>query len=483
LRAPAAIAYTLEPHPPSGNAEAVTRVGMTVTGHGGRAFTVEMPAWSPGDYWIQNHGRYVRSLQAAGGAVQAAGEDVIGAWRIEPQSEEPVVIRYELPDTPPGHFSENVDVRSRHAFYNGPATFAYVAGRKAEPVSLKVTVPEGWDGPLTPMEQTRDGGFRAPDYDTLADSPILVGDRVMRTFSLDARRHDVAFFGTHRGTDYDDYAAQLRRIAEAARAYMGSLPYEHYVLFLDMNGRGGGLEHANSARIALPSGVPAPFAAGFIAHEFFHLWNVKRIRPEVLGPFDYRKPALTRNLWFCEGATEYVAGILTLRAGIRDEEGYFESLGSGIAAWTRSSANRTVTADAASLHIWDEGRSNGYDGVSVYSSGEMIGLCLDLRLLELTDARSGLREVMRDLMERYAPPKPGYGEDGIREAVIRAGGPSIGPFYDRLCRSTAELPIAECLGYAGVRLSRAALRTPVLVADPQATERQRRLRSIWLYGR
>lgn len=477
-----AIEYALVPKPAVAQNEAVTQVRMTVARHGGKPFTVEMPVWTPGEYRVQNHGRNVRSIRATGGSVSTVAEGVTGAWRVTPESAAPVVVEYALPNVRPGVFTENVNVRRLDAFYSGPATFLYVAGRKDEPVSLRVQAPEGWEEALTPLDRQPDGAYVAPDYDALVDAPILVGDRLSRTFDAAGKKHVIAFFGAYQGVDHRAYEAAFRAIVQAGRSYMGELPYDQYVLFLDMGGRGGGLEHSHAARLALPSDLPAREAARFIAHEFFHLWNVKRIRPEPLGPFDYRKPPRTRNLWFCEGVTEYVAGLLALRAGLVTEAEYLQSVASGIAAWYGSSGRRRVTADMASLYIWDEGQSTGNGGVSVYTSGEMIGMCLDLKLLHESGGKTGLRDVLHDLMARHAPPKPGYGEDGVRQACIRAGGPGMGPFYDKLCRTTEELPMAECLGYAGLRLSRSEWGGFAVSPDPAVVESQVRLRHAWLYG-
>lgn len=478
-----AIRYTLTPRPPSGadGAAPSTRVEIVIGGNrAGVPVHLAMPVWTPGEYRLQNHARYVRGLRVTSGAAAlAVSHPASSVWVTTPPDEAPIVASYDLPNTPPGIFTENVDVRSRTAFYNGSATFLYVVNRTAEPVELTVRKPEGWQDVLAPLDRTDDGVFTAPDYDALVDAPILIGDRVERRLTLAGRDYTIAYYGNHRGADYSAGASLLRSVAEAATEYMGGAPYERYVLFLDMDGRGGGLEHANAARIAVPKGAWGESTARFVAHEFFHLWNVKRIRPVCLGPFDYSRGPETPNLWFCEGVTEYVAGALALRAGLEGEAHRLDGLSQSIAAWSRTSWRRRVTADAASRKIWSGDWGSSYGGVSIYLSGEMIGLCLDLRLLHVTGGRAGLREVLRDMMARYAPPKPGYGDDGIRDAVMRAGGPEMGPFYDRLCRTMQELPIKECLGYVGLTLDAGG----GLVIAPGDSSATRSLRRVWLYGK
>ncbi|NLI01371.1 MAG: M61 family metallopeptidase [Chthonomonadales bacterium] len=482
------IRYTLEPIPATADREGLTRVRISVpvSGEAPTALRLRMPVWTPGEYRVQNHARYVRRVRTAEGSDAIQRPDP-HTWVIPAYPSAPCTVEYELVNAPPGVFTENVDVRSRRAFYNGAATFMYVDGRKDEPAVLSITVPRGWTGPITTLRaaasSTEPPAFAAADYDELADAPILVGEANVGSFDLGGKSHTVAMFGQTRGTTPAPYVATLQSVARAAQAYMESLPYPSYTLFLDMGGRGGGLEHANGARIAWQPWMDSRQLGRFLAHEYFHLWNVKRIRPEALGPFDYQKPPRTRNLWFCEGVTEYVAGLLALRARILDERTYLNDLARSITTLANTPARKRITAEEASLRIWEDGRSTGYGGLSVYLKGEMIGLCLDLELLRITDGRFGMRELMRDLMERHAPPRPGYPEDGLRQAVVRAGGPSMGPYYDRLCRTTDELPIAEALRAAGLRLTGDGYGDYGISAEPEAAPSTRRVRESWLYGR
>ncbi len=479
----AAIQYQLTPKPATADRDGLTRVRITVDGMaaGTSAVQLRMPVWTPGEYRIQNHGRYVRGFRIAGSAMSPERPDP-HTWSVPANGAAPLTVEYELVNAPPGVFTENVDVRSRRAFYNGAATFAFVSGRTREPVGLAVTVPRGWPGPVTTLSATGPASYSAASYDELADSPILLGDSSVETFQAHGKAHSVALFG-QRPAQGGLHRSLFEAIARAGRDYMGSLPYDNFTFFVDSGGRAGGLEHANGARIAWSPWMDRSRLARFMAHEYFHLWNVKRIRPAGLGPFDYINPPKTRNLWFCEGVTEYVAGLLCLRAGLLDEQEFLNDLARSATTLANTPARLRVTADEASLHIWDDGNSSGYRGLSVYLKGEMIGLCLDLELLRRTDGRYGLRELMRDLMERYAPPKPGYPEDGLRQAVVSAGGEDMGPYYDRLCRTTRELPIGECLRYAGFTLNGDAVRGYSITRDTDVTANGGRIAAAWLYGR
>jgi len=478
--APVRQEYRVAPLPPRGGESGRVRVSLRITGLEGRqSVRLQMPAWSPGDYRVANHGRNVRDAAATAGArtlVVARPDD--HTWEVQTGGAEAVEFAYTLPSTRPGLFSENVRVEERWAFLNGPATFVYVEGRKGEPCLLRVDLPAGWAravSPLDPLPPVPGGGprFQAPDYDTLADSPLVLGDVETREFSEAGRPHVVAFFRDHRGMEYDGFAPILRRIVAEQLRLMGGPPYSRYVFFVDVGGPGGGLEHINSCRIG--SGRSPAGIAGLASHEFFHLWNVKRIRPEVLGPFDYVQPPRTRNLWFAEGVTSYYGNLSVLRAGLCTVEEYLAGLAATITGYRSNPARRRVTPDESSLRVWEAGNSSGYGGLSYYQAGELIGLCLDLRLRHATQGRSSLDSVMRDLLARHAPPRPGYPEDGIREAVIRAGGAEMGPFYDRLCRTTRELPLAECLAHAGLFLAQGRI-APLPDAPPQAAA----LREAWL---
>jgi predicted metalloprotease with PDZ domain len=490
---PLKIEYTLAPHP-GGNAPASTSVTVRIEGlRGEKSVKLQMAVWSPGDYHVMNHAKYVQDVRAqfepiTGGKSREADPVVAhpdaNTWEVPLKGQDVVRVTYSLPNTPPGFFSENVRCEATYAFYNGPATYMYVVGHKSDPTMLQVALPDGWKYTYTPLQrkEARPHTFHAPDFDTLADSPVVAGDIVMREFLVEGRSHMIVFFNRHQGLDYDSVAPTLKKVIETESRTMGGVPYERYGFFLDCGGRGGGLEHLNSFRVPWGRGFRAVDAAGFFAHEFFHLWNVKRIRPAVLGPFDYVDPPKTRNLWFAEGVTSYYGSMSVYRAGFMDVQRLYDSFAGEIGSMQRNPNRLKVTADEASLRVWEAGNSEGFGGISYYQKGELIGLCLDLKLRAVTNGKSSLDHVMRDMLARYGMPKPGFPEDGIRDAVIRAGGESMGPFYDRLCRSTEEMPFSECLAGVGLRLAGGMTTRYSISVDPNETPPQARLRASWLAG-
>jgi predicted metalloprotease with PDZ domain len=490
--APYALTYTISPHPSAAASPPHTDVELTIGGLAGeKSVQLQMPVWSPGDYHVMNHGRFVRDFAAFAAkdkplTVTRPDENT---WDVTTEGEDAVRVRYSLPVTPPGFFSENVMVRDRYAFYNGPATYMYVVGHKQDPATLRIRLPQGWKGATTPLEPVTSSAadpasveFKAPDYDMLVDSPLVAGDFAERTFNYAGRPHTLVFFNAHQGMDYASLLPVVQRIVAEENRLMGGLPYPRYSFFIDVNGRGGGLEHLNAQRIAWSKGLPVRFAADFVGHEFFHLWNVKRVRPLALGPFDYVHPPKTRNLWWSEGVTEYFAELSSLRAGLHTEAEFLEQQAGAISALQNTPARLRVTADESSLRVWEAGNSSGYGGLSYYLKGQLIGLCLDLKLRHITSGRASLDGVMRDLMARYGLPKPGFPEDGLRDAVVRAGGEEMGPFYDKLARSMDEMPFAECLGYAGFALEKDGSRYKISM-PPQADADSMALRQAWMKGR
>lgn len=421
-----------------------------------------MPVWSPGDYHVQDHSQYVQTLAAWSGD-PALGKRLpvtrmrMHTWIVAAQGADVVTITYTLPPSPPGFFSENVQILPKQVFVNGPAAYLYIVNRKTEKVTLTVKPPQEWQTVMA-LPEKRNGDeimFSAPDYDTLADSPLLLADKEalkVETFTASGKTHRAAFFSRPELiANPKDYRAVLTQIIESYQRIMGSLPYSQYCFFFDVGGRGGGLEHLNGTRMAI-GGQNAKSIAHFAAHEYFHLWNVKRIRPKVLGPFDYIDPPKTRNLWFSEGVTDYYAALCTRRAGFSTEEAFLSRWGGAIRAYQNSPSYLKTSADEASLRVWEAGNSSGY-GISYYFKGMLIGLCLDLKIRHVTGSKKSLDDVMRELMRRTNPPKPGFEEDEIREVVNLVVGSDLSDFYNVLARTADPMPFAECLGYAGLDIS------------------------------
>lgn len=472
--------YTLHPSPEDSHVDVSLEF---LPPSGAETISLQLPVWSPGDYHRQDFPRYVQNIKAyADGKEQelVVSHPNAETWQIPAAGAGRLRVVYSLPKMPPGFFSENVAINAKQGFINGPAALMYVVGHKDWPAELDLKLPEGWIAatPLktAPLASGITAAFTAPDYDTLADSPLLFGAKetiVTREFSFNGVKHTIVFFDHLEAMDnFDAYTPMLKSVVETETKIMGGVtPYPQYMFYCDIGGPGGGLEHLNACRVALfPRANPNQLSP-FFAHEFFHCWNVKRIRPAVLGPFDYVKPPITRNLWFAEGVTEYYSRVATCRAGLVPEATFFRHYNQAIRRFEANPAHLKTSADDSSLHVWEAGGSQGSGGISYYDKGELIGLCLDLTIRHETHNRKSLDDVMRLLMQRHNPPKPGYGEDAIRDIVNEVAGKDLSALYNRLARSPEEMPFAECLGYAGL----SATLTPL----PDATPEQVAILNSW----
>ncbi len=477
------IHYTVSPVPATASESAVTHVSVQVSGlNANEAIKLQMAVWSPGDYHVQNHNKYVQSVRSKDDSAVKRVDDT--TWEVTANQDGAVEVLYNLPNERPGFFSDNVTVRSKYAFYNGPATYMYVVGHKQDPTEISFNLPEGWSKTFMPLEGKADAKntYLAPDFDTLADSPAVAGNFETREFTSADKPHTIVFFNQYEGANFNNFVAALKPIVDEETRLMGGAPYKRYGFFIDMNGDGGGLEHLNSNRIAFPNSAPASFAASMEAHEFFHCWNVKRIRPDVLGPFDYINPPKTHNLWFSEGVTSYYGDISLHRSGTINATQYLEGLGQTISNFRRNPNRLKVSAEESSYRVWEAGNSSGYGGLSYYEKGEIIGLCLDLKLRKLTGNKVSLDTVMRDMMAKYGLPKPGFPEDGIRTTLTRLQGPESALFYDLLTKSTQEVPLEEVLSYVGLRLLDTMQGRLRLLSVESPTPEQIRLRHDWLVG-
>ena len=484
------IAYTIEPAP--GGATPHTHITVEITDVSRLpSIRLQMPAWSPGDYQIQNHAQYVESLRASGasgGPLPVTRVDP-NTWEVRLAGQNRLTVAYDLPNVPPGNFTENVQVTPDYAFYQGSATFLYLVDHKDDPATVRVRLPGDWTTAISPLETSQSAPaahevrFAAPNYDTLADSPILAGHCATDEFRAGGATHVVALFGWMGGEKPQAYSAAIRPVAEEEIRLMGGAPYRRYVFFVQFGGRSGALEHAASCRIGWNArrGSVGAFQR-FVAHEFFHAWNVKRIRPAAFGPFDYIHPPKTHLLWFFEGVTDYVAILSLRRAGIIDDRDYLAHLSELIEELQQTPARKRIAVEEASYRVWDARGSSGYGGLSYYLKGHMIGLCLDLKLRALTAGAASMDRLMRDLLRRYGPPRQGCPENGIRDALVQAGGEEMGRLYDRMCRSTEELPFAECLAGVGLRLANPDADDWRIEPDPAAQPAAVRLREQWLTG-
>jgi len=222
-----------------------------------------------------------------------------------------------------------------------------------------------------------------------------------------------------------------------------------------------GLEHKSSTVLNVSSDLMKNIRsiAPIAAHEFFHTWNVKRIRPRGLGPFDYTQEVYTNALWFAEGATDYYAHLLLRRAGITDDRQLWSNLANEIQALLNNEARKRISLEEASRKAW-QGGSWGYGGLSYYNKGKLVGLLFDLKIRDVTDGRKSLDDVMRLLMRRYGDAPEGFEEDGILKAINQIAGCDLSAEYRSWVQDTDDLPFHDLLRVAGLELVEKRRSTP-----------------------
>jgi predicted metalloprotease with PDZ domain len=373
------------------------------------------PVWTPGSYLVREFARHVEGLRAEDGEGRPLALTRLDKHRVSVAAggAGSVVLRYRV-------YANELTVRTchldgSHGYLNGAAVFPYAAGRLDEPCELEVVPPEGWQ-----VSTALPGGpvnFTARDYDELADSPVEIGRHRLLRFEAGGRPHELAIWG--RGhLDEAALIEDVRRIVEAFARLFGGLPYDRYLFILHLTDRRrGGLEHARSTTLDVARTGFFPRDAyeeslGLVAHEFFHLWNVKRLRPAAFVPYDYAREQYTRLLWWFEGVTSYYDGLGLVRAGIVEPRRYLRTLGQALTTLQRTPGAAKTSAEESSFLTWvkqyrpDENTVNST--VSYYLKGELVALALDLALRR---AGGSLDALVRDLVARHAA--RGLPEDGV----------------------------------------------------------------------
>ncbi len=416
---------------------------------------VVFPVWTPGSYLVREYARHVEGLSADDGAGAGLALERLDKHRVRVRAgaARRAVVRYRV-------YANELTVRTAHldgthGYVNGAALFPYVVGRAGEPHALEVAAPPGWR-----VSTALEGGptrFTARDYDELADSPLEIGAHRIVHFMALGRPHEIAIWG--RGNlDEGRLAGDARAIVETLAALMGGLPYERYVFIVHLTEkRRGGLEHARSTTLNVARSAFFPRETyeetlGLLAHEFFHLWNVKRLRPAALVPYDYAREQYTRLLWWFEGATSYYENVALARAGILEPKRWLKVLGQALTALERTPGARKMSVEEASFLAWvkhyrpDENSPNS--AISYYLKGELVALALDL---ELRRRGRSLDDALKTLWERYGA--AGVPEDGVERVVAELMRPEAArAFFDLHVRGTEPLHLD--LATVGVRLRR-----------------------------
>ena len=437
-----------------------------------------LPAWTPGSYMVREYARHVQGFAAhADGPGELPWRKLAkDTWRVEHGAATRIAVSYQV-------YANELTVRTSHldgshGYLNGASVFMVAPGRTNEPLRLIVEPPSGWIV-TTGLDSVDEGqpstihrppstvahSFLADNYDQLVDSPVECGTHRLLEFSVDDIPHRIAIWG--RGNeDEARLIDDTRRIVETQRDFFGGLPYRHYTFIVHLtDGRGGGLEHRNSVSNMLDRWTFQPERSyerylSLTSHEFFHVWNVKRIRPAPLGPFDYRSENYTRMLWAMEGVTSYYDELLLVRAGQLRPERYLEKLADDIMTLQGQPGRHVQSLEQSSFDTWikfyrpDENSSN--TAISYYLKGALVALLFDMAIRQHTGGEASLDDVQRELFRRYPISGPGIPEEGayidVIEAVAGENHGALRQIYTRHIAATEEINYDAAFATVGLRL-------------------------------
>src|SRR6266480_917273 len=432
---------------------------------------VSLPAWSPGNYEIQNYARYLHGFVAKNSSAQPLYWDRADkdTWRVATGRSDRVTVEFD-------YSSDTIDlsiarIAQDFAQFLGTNLFMFEEGQLARPAEVRFRLPAGWQV-KTALKGPTSGVYRAGDYHELADAMTFVGRYSLDSLQADGKWIRIAVWPAA------DYTAAVSRnlrngvakMAPVQTRIMGEAPYDVYTVFFNViHGPidfGGGLEHSASqydimpaGAFADPAGTLGDFMYPLISHEFFHLWNVKRIRPAEMWPYDYHAEQYTPLLWWSEGVTDYYADLTNLRGGLWSPEQFVQNVNDNVQQV--ESAPEAWSAEDGSVATWiNEVYVNSSQ--LYYPKGSLLGMLLDISIRDATDNAHSLDDVMRALYTRYYRQGKGFSTAELLAELGKAGMPNVDAFYQRYINGRDSLPYDAVFAKAGISVTRAATSVPFL---------------------
>jgi predicted metalloprotease with PDZ domain len=424
---------------------------------------LKMPVWTPGSYLVREYAKHVQDFwaQDSNGKVLASQKVSKNHWQIQTQGCSEIKVSYRI-------FANELTVRTNHldtthGYFNGAALFFFVPGLEQQPIKVKIIPPQSdWQVTTSlPKVEGDSNTFIAPDFDTLVDTPVEIGTQQVYDFEVFNKPHSLAIW-SQGNANPQKIIADTKKVIETEAELFGGLPYEQYLFILHLSGSGyGGLEHKDCCTLNYPR-------FGFrdrekynrfiqlVAHEFFHLWNVKRIRPKALETFDYEAENYTTSLWFCEGTTSYYDLLIPLRAGIYNRQIYLENLSKDITKYLSTIGRKVQPLGESSYDAWiklyrrDANSDNNQ--ISYYLKGQLVSLLLDLLIRAKHQNKRSLDDVMRLMWQRFGQDEIGFTELQLRETIAEIAEQDLADFFFRYIETTEELPFNDYLDSFGLYL-------------------------------
>ena len=440
--------YVSMPQP----AEHLFKVQLEINNWQEKILNLKMPVWTPGSYLVREYAKHLQNFSAKN---TIKNNDLVNKkvaknhWLIETNNNDQITINYEI-------YANDLTVRTNHlnnthGFFTGAALFFYIPSY--ENIPLKVTIaPPHQDWQITtalPQVKDQENTFLAVDFDTLVDSPFEIGIQQKYDFAVENKPHQWVIWGEG-NLEIDRLIKDTTKIITTESQLFGDLPYDDYFFLLHLSGSGfGGLEHKNCCVLNYPR-------FGFkkkekynrfmqlVAHEFFHLWNVKRIRPQALEKFDYDQENYTTSLWFCEGTTSYYDLIIPLRSGIYDREEFLKLLSKAITEYLKIGGRKIQPLGESSFDAWIKlYRRDAYSNncqISYYLKGELVTLLLDLIIRSNTNNDKCYDDVMRIMWNKFGKEEIGFSPEELIAEIEAVASVDLSEFFSLYLDTTTELP-------------------------------------------
>lgn len=425
---------------------------------------VKMPVWAPGSYLVREFARHVEAFEAnsAGSALKFIKTDK-NTWAIKNPSKGAVKLKYKV-------YAYELTVRTSfvdesHAYLNGTNIFLYVEGQLNQASEVIITPNANWSKISCSLQSEKNNAYHlyADNYDILADSPIEIGNQKIIEFTTQGVKHSVAMVGPG-NYDEEKIKKDFTKIVDEATFVFGTHPCKNYTFIVhNVPAGGGGLEHLNSTsvqvqRFAYSNENTYQSFLGLIAHEYFHLWNVKRMRPIALGPFDYTKENYTNMLWVSEGFTAFYDNWIVKRAGFSSPEKYLDLIAGEYSAQTNLAGDKVQSVADASFDAWikyyrrNENSNNSQ--VSYYDKGSIVASVLNLMIIEHSNGKENLDNLMKYLYKEYYEKKNiGFTDDQFKQAAEKFTGRDLTEFYSKYINGVEQIPYEKYLNIVGLKIT------------------------------
>ncbi|HIK04995.1 MAG TPA: M61 family metallopeptidase [Trichormus sp. M33_DOE_039] len=438
-------------------------VRLQIVNHKSSILDLKMPVWTPGSYLVREYAKNLQDFTAFAGDKPLSWRKVSkNHWQINKDDvSSEVTVSYRI-------FANELSVRTNHldathGYFNGAALFLRLLGTDNLPISVTVLPPYPQWQVTTALPKIKEqfNTFYASDFDTLVDSPFEIGDHQLYNFEVLGKPHELAIWGQG-NFQVQPLISDIQKIVQVEAQMFGGLPYDRYLFLVHLFAQAyGGLEHKNCCsliyqRFGFRTQDKYERFIQLVAHEFFHLWNVKRIRPKALEVFNYDQESYTPSLWFCEGTTSYYDLIIPLRAGIYEVKTYLNYWSKEISRFLTTPGRKVQSLSESSFDAWIKlyrpDANSGNSQISYYLKGEMVSLLLDLLIRARHHNRRSLDDVMRQMWHEFGEPEIGYTPQQLQAVIESVAELDLTDFFKRYIDGTDELPFDQYLEPFGLHL-------------------------------